>query len=97
MQATRVPQTTPRTYGTNETGIDYHPLSDLGPPPLSSASNRSYLSSNTIPPTSATCNGPAQLLMQRLYNKPENSDVLLNVRRQEHIRMGHSTMVGISK
>ena len=48
-------------------------------------------------PSSLPYSGPAQLLMSRLYNKPENSDVLLNVRRQEQMRLrgtGGPNMVG---
>ena len=100
MKATRVPHSTPRTFGSSETAAEYHPLSDLGPHPDSSASHLSYHSPNVVSPlnpSSLPHSGPAQLLMSRLYNKPENSDVLLNVRRQEQMRLrgtGGPNMVG---
>ena len=102
MKATRVPNSTPRTFGSNEAAAEYHPLSDLGPPPESTASHRSYHSMNVVSPLSPPSlphSGPAQLLMSRLYNKPENSDVLLNVRRQEQIRLrstGGPNMVSVT-
>ena len=100
MKATRVPHSTPRTFGSNDTAAEYHPLSDLGPTPGSSSSHHSYHSPDVVSPlnpSSLPHSGPAQLLMSRLYNKPENSDVLLNVRRQEQMRLkatGGPSMVG---
>ena len=102
MKAVRVPQSTPDPFQSNGPASTYHPLSDLGPPPETPLSDRFINPTNATPTPNypeIPHSGPAQLLMSRLYNKPENNDVLLNIRRQEQMRMrgpNMSNMVRIS-
>ena len=102
IKVTRVPQSTPNPFQSHGPASTYHPLSDLGPPADTPGSDRSFHPTTVVPSPihpGVPHSGPAQLLMSRLYNKPENSDVLVNVRRHEQMRLGDPNvprMVGVN-